>query len=48
MIPINLNTNDIRNYLEIRLDRDPEPDAMSNDIRADIVRVILENISIYA
>jgi len=29
----------------MRLDRDPEPDAMSNDLRADIVRAIRENIS---
>ena len=44
-IPISPNTDDIRNYLEMRLDRDPEPEAMSSDLRADIVRVILEKIS---
>ena len=44
-IPIIPNTDDIRNYLEMRLNRDPEPEAMSNDLRADIVRVILEKIS---
>ena len=43
--PISPNTDDIRNYLEMRLSRDPEPDAMSNDLRADIVRVILDKIS---
>ena len=45
VIPINPNTDDIRNYVEMRLDMDAEPEAMSNDLRADIVRVILQNIS---
>ena len=45
VIPINPNTDDIRNYVEMRLDMDAEPEAMSNDLRADIVRVILEKIS---
>jgi len=45
VIPISPNTDDIRNYLEMRLEGDPEPEAMSNDLRADIVRVIMENIS---
>ena len=43
--PISPNQDDIRNYLEMRLDRDPEPEAMSNDLRTDIVRVIPEKIS---
>jgi len=45
VIPINPNRNDIRNYVEMRLDRDSEPEAMSNDLRVDIVRVVLEKIS---
>ena len=45
MIPISPNTDDIRNYLEMRLDLDGEHEAMSSDLRADIVRVILEKIS---
>jgi len=45
VIPISPNTGDIRNYLEMRLDKDAEPEAMSNDLRADIIRVILEKIS---
>jgi len=45
VIPISPNTDDVRNYLEIRLDRDAEPEAMNNDLRADIVRVIVEKIS---
>ena len=45
VMPISPNTDDIRSYLEMRLDRDPEPEAMNNDLRADIVRVTLEKIS---
>ena len=45
VIPINPNMDDIRNYVEMRLDMDAEPEAMSNDLRADIARVILQNIS---
>ena len=45
VIPISPNPGDIRNYVEIRLDRDTEPEAMSNDLRVDIVRAILEKIS---
>ena len=45
VIPISPNRDDIRNYLEMRLEGDPEREAMNNDLRADIVRVILENIS---
>ena len=45
VIPINPNRNDIGNYVKMRLDRDSEPEAMSNDLRVDIVRVILEKIS---
>ena len=45
VIPISPNTNDIRNYLEMRLDRDATPEAMNDDLRADIVRIILEKIS---
>ena len=45
VIPISPNPDDIRNYLEMRLDGDPEPEAMNNDLRADIIKVILEKIS---
>ena len=45
VIPISPNQHDIRNYLEMRLDRDDEPEAMNNDLRADIVRSILGNMS---
>ena len=44
-LPISLNTGDIKNYLEMRLDRDDEPEAMDNDLRADIMSIILENKS---
>jgi hypothetical protein len=45
VIPISPSPDDIRNYVEMRLDRDSEPEAMSNDLRVDIVRGILEKIS---
>ena len=45
VIPISPNRDDIRNYLEMRLDRDATPEAMSDDLRADIVRIIVEKIS---
>jgi len=45
VVPIRPNADDIRSYLEMRLDMDTEPDAMSDDLRADITRVILEKIS---
>jgi len=45
VIPISPNPDDIQNYVKMRLDRDTDPEAMSNDLRADIVRVILDKIS---
>ena len=45
VIPISPNTDDIRNYVAMRLDGDPEPEAMNQDLREDIMRVILEKIS---
>ena len=43
VMPISPNMDDIRSYLEMRLDRDPEPEAMNNDLRADIVRISVPN-----
>ena len=45
VIPISPSREDIRNYVKMRLARDSEPEAMSNDLWEDIVRVILERIS---
>jgi len=45
VIHISPNRDDVRNYVEMRLDRDPEPEAMSNDLRADIVSGVLEKVS---
>ena len=45
VIPVIPNLGDIRNYVETKLDRDAETEAMNNDLREDIVRVILEKIS---
>ena len=45
VIRITPSTDDIRNYLGMRLDRDEEPKAMDNGLRADIVRNILDKMS---
>ena len=45
VIPVSPNTDDIKNYLEMKLDRDDEPEAIDNDLRADIVKVILDKMS---
>ena len=44
-IPISPNLDDIRNYLEMRLDGDGEPEAMNDSLRADIIRIMQEKIS---
>jgi len=44
-IPISTNKNDIRNYLEMRLERDDEPGAMNKDLRADMLNIILDKMS---
>ena len=45
VIPISPNPDDIRNYVEMKLDREAEPEAMSGDLRAGVLRVIQEKIS---
>jgi len=45
VIPICPNKDDIRNYLEMRLDRDDDSEAMDGDLRADIVKSILGKMS---
>jgi len=45
LIPVIPKTGDIRNYLEMRLDRDTEPEATSDGLRADIMRIMMERIS---
>ena len=45
MIPISPNPDGIRDYMEMRLDKDPEPDAMNDELRGDIPIVILERTS---
>ena len=44
-IPISPNTDDVRNYLHMKLDRDEEPEAMDDGLRADIVQTILDKMS---
>jgi len=45
VIPISPNMDDIMSYLEMRLDRDSEPEAMNDGLRMDILRIILERTS---
>ena len=45
VIPISPNGDDVRSYLEMKLDRDTEPEAMNDSLRADIVRIIMEKTS---
>jgi len=45
VILISPNRDDIRNYVEMRLDRDDEPQAMNKDLRADIIETILDKMS---
>ena len=42
---ISPNTDDIRSYLEMRLDEDANPEAMSDDLRANIMRILLDKVS---
>ena len=45
IIPVSPTKDDIRVYLDVRLDRDTEPHAMDDDLRRDIMRIIPETIS---
>ena len=44
-IPVIPTQDDITNYLEMRLDHDPDPYAMDGELRANIMRVIPEKVS---
>ena len=44
-VPVNPRKSEIRVYLDARLDRDPDPNAMNDDLRKDIMRIILEMVS---
>ena len=44
-IPVSPTQGDIKRYLEMRLNRDTDHYAMNDELRADIMRVIPENIS---
>ena len=45
MIAIVPTIEDIERYLEMRLDKDPTPSAMDDDLRAEILSVIPRKIS---
>ena len=43
-LPLSPTHGDIRSYLKVRLDDDPDPDAMDDELRADIMRIIPETV----
>jgi len=45
IVPISPGTHEIKRYLETKLETDTMCDAMSDDLRADILRIIPERIS---
>ena len=45
MIAVIHTIGDIERYLEVRLDKDPTPSAMDDDLRTEIMRVIPKKIS---
>ena len=45
VIPIIPRTEDVRNYLRMRLDRDKDPEAMDDGLRADIMKIVLDRMS---
>jgi len=45
VIPVGPTGDDIKAYLSARLDKDTEPDAMDDDLRSDIMRLIPEMTS---
>ena len=44
IIPISPNSEDIREYLEVELEHDPDPEAMNPALKADILKRIPEKI----
>jgi len=44
-IPVSPTQGDVKNYLEMRLDRDTHPSVMNDELRADIMRDIPAKIS---
>ena len=44
-IPLSPTHGDINNYLEMRLESDSIPDAMDDELRADIIRIVPEKVS---
>ena len=42
MMPITLKAEDIKNYIEMRLHGDAEPEAMDDNLRVDIISAILQ------
>ena len=45
VISIIPSMGDVRDYLDMKLDSDDEPEAMDDNLRADILKVILDKMS---
>ena len=45
VIPVSPTDDDVKAYLGVRLGRDTEPEAINDDLRSDIMRMIPEMIS---
>ena len=45
VLHISPNTDDVKSYLEMKLDRDEDPEAMNDGLRVDIVKTILDKVS---
>ena len=41
VIPISPSTEDVRDYLDMRLNMDDDPEAMSDNLRGEIVKIIM-------
>ena len=45
LVTLSPSAGDIESYLEMKLDCDPDPEAMDEELRADIMRIIPKNAS---
>lgn len=44
-MPLSPSTGDVKDYLKLRLDRDPEPEVMNAEFRVDIMGIVPVEIS---
>jgi len=45
VIPVSPNQDDIKDYVEMKLDRDDMPEAMDDSLRPEIIRIMSEKMS---